>query len=508
MDFLKELSFVVGKNKVKQIEVIGNRNKSSSLVTKLYNGIIEGKYLSEEDAALDLYQDSPDNINYKKLKYRLQKKLHNSLFFIDVNQAQFNELQKAYYTCYKDYATYKILVGRFARHSANVLAKKILVQTVKYELTDLTVLVLNNLIYHEARIGENLSRYKKYTKKYKYYIKVLKYELKIIEISAALNILFRSSKISKEVLLKKVIKKTNKVQKIFKKHDSFKLKQVGYLILYKRYELVNDYQGLLEICKESYHYFKTKKHFQHKASIISALYRMLTCYTHLKEYEAGEAVAIEAIQELEEGANNWFLFHGYYIILCIHARQIEKAYQLYLAYRSHPKYDKLFQREKEFLIVLEAYIHYLIAKNQIDISTLGKPKKPFRLNKFLNEVPQFSKDKRHSNIPILILQLLFLLHQKDHEAVLDRVNALEMYSSRYLKKGDTFRSNCFIKLLLYLPKSHFHKQAVIRKTKRLRARLNEVPLEMAKQGSETEYIPYEQLWDLILDSLENKFYYV
>jgi len=63
-------------------------------------------------------------------------------------------------------------------------------------------------------------------------------------------------------------------------------------------------------------------------------------------------------------------------------------------------------------------------------------------------------------------------------------------------------------MLLQLPKCHYHKQAVIRKTKQLKSRMSEVPINVASQGSETEYIPYETLWEFVLDSLEDKFYYL
>ncbi len=32
-----------------------------------------------------------------------------------------------------------------------------------------------------------------------------------------------------------------------------------------------------------------------------------------------------------------------------------------------------------------------------------------------------------------------------------------------------------------------------------------MPLDVAKQSHEIEIIPYEELWDMVIDSLENKF---
>ena len=83
MDYLKELINIVNKQKLKKIEVIGGPGTYQSKLYQLYEGIHDGKLLTEEEAADQLYDSNPNNINYKKLKYRLQNKLIDTLFFIE-----------------------------------------------------------------------------------------------------------------------------------------------------------------------------------------------------------------------------------------------------------------------------------------------------------------------------------------------------------------------------------------------------------------------------------------
>lgn len=64
--------------------------------------------------------------------------------------------------------------------------------------------------------------------------------------------------------------------------------------------------------------------------------------------------------------------------------------------------------------------------------------------RFLNDVPIFSKDKRGMNIPILIFHILYLILTKRYNDVIDRIVRIEKYTTRYLKKDDNYRSNCFI----------------------------------------------------------------
>ena len=130
----------------------------------------------------------------------------------------------------------------------------------------------------------------------------------------------------------------------------------------------------------------------------------------------------------------------------------------------------------------------------------------FSVNKFLNDTPIFSKDKRGLNIPILIAQILFLIHQKKYDKVIDRIDAIERYCTRYLRKDDTFRSNCFIKMLLQIPVSGFHKNGLERRASRYYKELLSNPIEVSNQSHDVEIIPYEDLWELALNSLETKFY--
>lgn len=61
-------------------------------------------------------------------------------------------------------------------------------------------------------------------------------------------------------------------------------------------------------------------------------------------------------------------------------------------------------------------------------------------------------------------------------------------------------------MLLQIPHCGFHKAGVERKTSKYLNRLQTMPLDVAKQSHEIEIIPYEELWELVIDSLENKFF--
>ena len=110
------------------------------------------------------------------------------------------------------------------------------------------------------------------------------------------------------------------------------------------------------------------------------------------------------------------------------------------------------------------------------------------------------------NIPILVIQILMMIRQHKYSRAKDRIEAVKKYCSRYLRKDDTFRSNCFIKMLMQLPASSFHKAGVARRAEPYRKKLEQVPLNVANQTHEVEILPYEDLWEMVMDSLDFSFH--
>ncbi len=236
--------------------------------------------------------------------------------------------------------------------------------------------------------------------------------------------------------------------------------------------------------------------------MIVVLMRQLSLYTSLKEFEKGKEAAEKCLALIDKQEYNWFSVQETYINLCLHTQNYQQAYDILCVVTSSKNYTSLPNLHKEAISLLEAYINFLIKIGKIDTSLSKYTLRRFRVSKFLNEVPFFSLDKRGQNIPILIIQLLFMLHQKKYDMVWDRVEALNAYCYRYLRKDHTFRSNCFIKMLLLLPKAGFHKERVIRRAKPLYHRLESVPVKIIAM----EIIPYETLWEHIIELLENKIY--
>ena len=506
MDQLKELIGIITKHKIKGIDIIGGSDFPNSKLQKLYEGIQKGIFLTDEVAALTIYKnDQNRDANYIKLKSRLQQRLINTVFFIDINKSSHNDFQRAYYSCHKEWAAVKILIGKGARLTAIPISERILRKAEKFEFNQLALDISRSLMLHYATIDKDKKKYNKYNKKVKDQQKILTAELLAEEYYSIISNKFPVSR----ALKPEVSKQTKKYSDILKKEtnglNSYRLNLFARTVYVYRFQVVNDYKNVIKECEDAIAFFESKTYQASKVAIFTFLFKILACHIQLKQFEKGEEVAKKCLNDMPEGSPNWFYAHELYLTLCLHTRRFQEAYEVYLSVFANKNFNRLYAKATEDWKIFEAYISYFISNGEIEISQKQLLKK-FRINKFLNELPVYSKDKRGKNIPILIIHIMFLLQQRKYNDVIDRVEAINQYSYRYLRNDDTYRSSCFIKMLIQLPKANFHREAVIRKTAKSLEKLKSKPLEISGQSDEIEIVPYEILWEFVINSLDNKFH--
>ncbi|PHN00980.1 hypothetical protein [Flavilitoribacter nigricans] len=503
---INSLISVISKNKVKQIEIIGNGEHSTSQVQQLYELLVNEEIKTDEEGREFFFDGAVNQILYfNRLKRKLRSRLYNTLFFIDVNRSTFNEIQRAYYTCYKESTAVKILIGRYARNSAISLAERTIKKAIKFDFTDITLELARTLRMHYSNIKGDKKKFAHYKKILKKYSEIYLAELKAEEYYSDLIINFAGSQSTKPELLDVVKKNCLELKEIIVKYNSYKLNLHSYMMFILRYEIENDFSNTLIVCNEAIKYFESKPHIISKTVVINFSLKKLVCFIMLKRFLEGENVAKYCLKLLPEGSVNWLISQNYYVILSFHSNQLQKAYSLYQEAKNHLDFDDKTIAYLEHWKVHEALINYLIAIKKVEINK-NDDSTNFRLSKFINNVPTYSKDKQGVNISILIIQILFLLQNGKYEEIIDRTESLKTYVHRYLRRDHTFRSNCFIKMLLCLPAASFHKAGVTRKAKKYIDLLKSVPIEKANQSPEVEIIPYEMLWEFVLESLDNKFH--
>jgi tetratricopeptide (TPR) repeat protein len=262
------------------------------------------------------------------------------------------------------------------------------------------------------------------------------------------------------------------------------------------------YEAALQTVETSIRHFNNKPYPLN--SIISALQlQKVACCIMLRRFDEGRDAAEKALSDTPEDTPNWYQALMAYFYLAMHTRQYDEAA---LIYRRGLNNRRLRLQPEHVLSqwrLLGAYLYIALSYTGKNLEQYDLPK--IRSTRLVNDVPAFTQDKRGMNVAILIAHILIQLLEGKYDDMRQRTGALEKYGARYLRNDDSlFRSNAFIKILGLLPAVSFRKRYFLQKATPLFERMRTVPLEMARQTHELEIMPYEDLWLLLQNKLDER----
>jgi len=500
MDNIKELVYIVNRNKVKRIDMLDLTDKSPSKVNALYQAISTGEVNSDEDAFALLFPNAKSKSAYRNLKVVLKEKLLNTLFFIDAYQNGHSDRQSTFYEAYKDFAAAQMLIAKNARKIGVHLLEKIQKKAEEFEFTELSVMVIRLLrLHYGTRLGDQ-KRYLELNQLSEAYDEIATFE-NLAEQSYTDLVIHYINKISTaEELQLSASKYYEQLAPHLPKIQAYKYHFYTGLVRLFAHTSVNDYVATIPICTEIIAFFEQKPYMAN-TPIQICLHHQLVAYMQLNDYKKGAKVARRSQSLMEEGAFNWFKNLEYLFLLAMHTENYQDAYMVFSEGIQHKRFSFLPEQIREMWQLYQAYLHLLIDREEIVPIAGDKNFTTFRINRFLNNMPLYSKDKRGMNIAILIVQILFYIQQRKYDTAIDRMEAIEKYCSRYLFKADTMRSYYFIKMLLAIPKASFHQKAAMRHATASAKKMKSIPTELSYQFHKIEIIPYELLWDIAIGML-------
>jgi hypothetical protein len=499
MKNLIEIAKIVTKKKVKKIEIFDDnslKNKNSKF-NEYYEALMAGKFRNDRDAATYLYDCSPTDDKYRQLKSRFRKRLLNTLFFLDVNLPDTSGYDRAYFTCNKDWTLVKILLANEARFTAATLARQILTTSLKYKFADLIVNCARILRTNAAETEEEkeFEEYDAYIKQYK---DILDAEIRSEELYQRVTMNYFRTVSEDFNLAERIDTYCDALIGLSEIYHSPVIFYNMYLVWAYRYEMMQDYEAMIEVCSRAEQYMKDNPTYYQEGKMATFQLKKMSAYLHLKDYKRGKVNAEKCLQSFEEGSDMWFTFLEYYFLLTMHSENYINAIAIMSKALNHPRHKKLPLEKRERWKVFEMYANYVIDVFGEENPILRRQnRRTFKVTKFLNDPILYPKELRIFTIFTLIAQVLFLLEQKQFTQATELIERLKNYANRQLKKEDFFRLISFIRLLQQLAKADF-KQDDLTGTEKYITRLQEHPFNYRGLSDEIEVIPYEQLWAILM----------
>jgi len=506
MQDLIELINIVTKQKVSQIEIITENAHMSNKARILLEGVRDGTIKNDEDAMLLMYNKTNKEA-YKKVKSRLKEKLLNTLFFIDLKKYRKSEIPREHFKSYKKFSQLKMLADEGNYAISARMAKKLLVKTERHEIRDLTILLCKHLEEFHLVWERNLKLANIYSEKIELTSIILEKERQLMKLWANLATTLMTNRGEKKEY------HDIKIDEQLKRLSQTQSDHLGFMFNYRLYTskifyawLCKDYINQRGICNESLKYLKPHFNSRPVPYVLTSTYKAIA-ELNLKDYEASDNTLQNILDQhdLTKGKLHWLNIYNYLFLIKMIKKEYSKAAKLVAEVTGLKNFKKLNEKWRQPWLIKETYINILIKIGKIKNEDLeGVKMRPFRINKFVNDVPLYFKDKRGTNIAILIAQFIFLLADNKTDKLFERLDGLNQYCHRYLRNDATYRSNCFIKMLMKIPTASFHPIRVRNHTKDLHKKLQNAPMTISEQSYEVEIIPYEDLWDLVLGILEDK----
>ncbi len=252
MQDLKEIILLLVQHKVFPFKGADARSKSLAL----WDGIVKGKFSTDEAAAKALYDESFEGSKYRKLKSEFRERVLNAVLEIDGNQKDYSDYQKAYYDCHRQWTMVRILTGQNANFAAVSIATRLLRQAEKF---DFTLLAMDIASYLRVQYGLRESNDRKFWEAqeiFERHRKIYDAESLAESLYTTLIVRYVNNRSAQSDVSSLATEYWEQISPLVEQHATYKLQMYGYMIGLMRYTAANDHARALVVCNEAIQFLK------------------------------------------------------------------------------------------------------------------------------------------------------------------------------------------------------------------------------------------------------------
>ncbi len=456
---------------------------------RLFLGIKNGNFTTDSKASEGIYGTEEVDFKYRMLKSRLNRKLLNHLFFMELDAA--SDGSKALRQECMDYlhfAKMQIFVGEQA--AAQKLLNKVIDLAKEYEFNDLVMTGLKDLrnIYSESYRPKLFVSLKEEISKFENLLAIEEQADKIyFEAKLVLNRSVNNRKKSLEPIEEAIVN----LEKMSKEHRSFNIHEkhlklnVWYNMLCGNFGLV---LKLLKNATEEHQAGKTNKYRYDEEFIrLNSVLALLRS----RNYGQGFHLAEEYRDSMNNSRKSWFTLMEYYYLLCVRSAEYNRATEAVVDVFGNKAAIFLDENERERWELYKSYLFFVTGNRRLF--------KRSGFDDFNADTPEFNKEKAGINVASMILQVVSNL-DADLIQLHKILNDIDDYIIKHLNNAFSKRTKTFCKLLYKIVVHNRDKETILSKSRYLVEKLHTAELG-GDEFVDLEIIPYEELWEICIQRL-------
>ncbi|MEO5571296.1 MAG: hypothetical protein ABIT08_05535 [Bacteroidia bacterium] len=471
-------------------KVIGNdgNNKLFRLAAGFHNKGFE----NDEQAMNMLYGKQKKSDSYRKLKSRLKDRLTDLIFLHDSTRSMKYPLDRSLLQSQRKIYAAQTLIMRDQREAALAMLKPAFHTAVHFNHTHLAVQSCRLLCTHYALAGNK--------KNWNYYSAYLLKLLALNDAEAEMHHLYcdtivhivHVTEYSNEEQ-KMLLNNYTKAKKIYENYTSHFITIHYFRLAVYYFHSKQQFNKVIDLCRKCTAYLEAHPHFYQRTRAGEfALMELESCLL-LREFNSGRECVQRLMSHFVPYSSPWVIFHEHYFLLAMRTGNYQEALEIF--YKVNPQNKKLSKIQQERWRIYEAYLNFALPER----FTI----KQFNLYRFLNDVPLTSRDKAGYNFSILVAQIILLINMGDIDRLYDLKQSFRLYLYHYIKKNNHPRHYFFGRMMRFLFSDNFYPEKSAQKVKPHYMNLVG-PKNKLSVLEETEVIPYETLWQMLMDKYATK----
>jgi len=502
MEELMQLIGIVKHKGQRSLQLVNQnfRKKEKSKDNILYNGMINKEYKNELEAAKKLFKTDPGNRNFRNTKAKLKQKLLNNLFFLDYQKSEYTAYQSTYYDCLNQVHQIKILIMEGANCIAIRKIPSIVKTALEFELFEIALESLTLIRNEYSRMGK-CTPLSTSENDIRGILPIKKIIDQCEDIYYDTLVLMNKSISSCEKILDDIPKRIKKIEKLSREYKLQRLDVLAQKLKIAYFTVLQNQSGILKICSylEKTYLYKDNSRIKVDLQYKEIAFLKLHALYVLNKTEEGIKYAFDTSEIFRSGYDDWFRFKEYQFLILMKAGKFHHATNVFRSVRINKNYHKINDIDKDRWTIFRVYLLFV---NDSKLVKWG-----FDLDTYKEETPGFEKDYQGYNIATLIIQFLLYLRESDIKNLKIKLNQLSQLSSVHLDKRHNYRNSIFIRMLEIIVEKNYDFKSISDKGSNYLKKLKNIQIP-PDWHQELEIIPYNKLWEYVLNILETNKYYL
>lgn len=489
MQEIKELILLIDDAR---LQLLVDDNRENTGISRLLENIRNGRNSVMDATAEDTLKG---NAGFREIKLALIEKLIASVDqFLD-ELSQSSDVRTAHIEAQK----FWLNIRSMSRQNAGVLvlrlAERLLEIAEKFDLDLLCLDVSLFLRIRYCRHTPDSDRCVRAEQKYQYFRRVHDAGAEVEKAWVNGITLAVNPSVSREAVLEMARKQVGLIQPLMRDFPVQKVHLYGYLVELTQHTAALDYAQAMRCCDKAIRFFQERSYLALDPLQVFHYHRLI-CSIHLRQFETGRQSATECLELTGDDYFNRVKINELYMLLALHTRHYAETVEVFVEANSNPEFDFLPDISRATWALYGSYLHYLYDAGLLD--TLPGPRTGLDLPM---QKSDFETGETRLTTARAAVEFLSLLQQKRYDDLPERVEMIQKYAENFLDNDRTRRSYLFLYMLSQLPAGQFQRALVVPLAAPFLSKLQTAPLTLANQTEELEIIPYEDLWNLALESL-------